>query len=221
MKRNRDQNPNGFNRQSPFLPRSPAPISSQVPLHLSHPPRMDTAVTAITHLPSHLGWESQSISLVVRKAGQRCEVSATIAEQLGADHPSSCPMPDRSDTDGQPLGISETAGVGAQLRLPLDGDTVRHYPSIGLAVLQAEQAAPYRVWLLCRYLDEQGRAGCRYQMCPSSSLEKNPSCDSLAGADSGKCWGRGMACSGNGTKLAVASGSMARLLSPLIWMCPG
>ena len=28
---------------------------------------------------------------------------------------------------------------------------------IGLAALQAEQVAPYRVWLLCRYLDEQGR----------------------------------------------------------------
>ncbi len=114
-----------------------------------------TAVTAITRLPSHLGWESQPVSLVVRKAWQRCEVSATISEQLRADHPSSCPMPDRSDTGGQPSGVSEE--VGSHFRFPLDGDTVRQHPSIGLAALQAEQVAPYRVWLLCRYIDEQGQ----------------------------------------------------------------
>lgn len=144
------------NKAEPGLSGPTRPLPDQPPWVATDSDDLSvTAVTAITRLPSHLGWESQPVSLVVRKAWQRCEVSATISEQLRADHPSSCPMPDRSHTGGQPSGVSEEAG--SPFRLPLDGDTVRHYPSIGLASLQVEQVAPYRVWLLCRYLDEQGR----------------------------------------------------------------
>lgn len=144
------------NKAEPGLSGSKQPSPDQPPwVNAGSDEVSVTAVTAITRLPSHLGWESQPVSLVVCKAWQRCEVSATISEQFRADHPSSCPSPNRSDTGGRSSGVSEE--VGSPFRLPLDGDTIRHYPSIGLAALQVEQVAPYRVWLLCRYLDEQGR----------------------------------------------------------------
>jgi len=145
-------------KSEPGLAGSKRPLPDQPPwenagsadIHL-------TAVATIPFLPSHLGWESQPVSLVVRKAQQRCAASATIPEQLRVDHPSSCPIPDRSHMGGQPLGVSEKVGYGKQLRLPNEGDHVRHYAFIGTAALQAEQAALYRVWLLCRYLDAQGQ----------------------------------------------------------------
>ncbi len=36
---------------------------------------------------------------------------------------------------------------------PVQGKTVRHYPDIGIAALNADMASIYRVWLACRYLD--------------------------------------------------------------------
>ncbi|MBK7919921.1 MAG: hypothetical protein IPJ94_27430 [Chloroflexi bacterium] len=79
-------------------------------------------------------------------------------EQLRADHLSSCSISIGSYSGGQPLGVSKKAHQnGSQLRLPLDGDTIKHYPSIGIAALKEEKAAIYRVWLMFRYLDVQGR----------------------------------------------------------------
>lgn len=40
--------------------------------------------------------------------------------------------------------------------LPLYKDTIRHYPTLGIAALEHEQAAAYRVWLMGRYLDGMG-----------------------------------------------------------------
>jgi hypothetical protein len=116
-------------------------------------------VDAVTQLPSHLGWGSVSASLAIRSALGRHEPESdpVIAKQLRADHPSSRSISDESHSGGQPLGFSEKVASGTQLRLPLDGDTIKHYPSLGIASLREEQAAIYRVWLMCRYLDVDGR----------------------------------------------------------------
>jgi hypothetical protein len=44
-----------------------------------------------------------------------------------------------------------------QARLPLEGKTIKHYPDLGIAALNATEGAIYRVWLLCRHLDKNGR----------------------------------------------------------------
>jgi len=116
-------------------------------------------VDAVSQLPSHLGWGSASASLAIRSAlGRRESESDVVADkQLRADHPSSRSISDGSYSGDQPLGVYGRARQGLQLRLPLDGDTVKHYPSIGIAALKTEQATLYRVWLMCRYLDMNGR----------------------------------------------------------------
>ena len=113
----------------------------------------------VSQLPDHLGWDSAAATQAIRTALSQHSLAPdhVIAKQLKADHPSFRSILDGSYAGGQPLGVSENDTVGTQLRLPIDGDTVKHYPSIGIAALRNEQAAIYRVWLMCRYLDVQGR----------------------------------------------------------------
>ncbi len=49
------------------------------------------------------------------------------------------------------------AATLSQNALPLHDSTVRHYPTLGVAALEAEQVPHYRVWLLCHHLDMAGR----------------------------------------------------------------
>jgi len=111
----------------------------------------------ISQLPDHLGWESESVSQAIRATLNKQKPESARAKQLRADHPSFHPIADGSYSGGQPLGVSNQDKVGTQLRLSLDGDTVKHYPSIGIAALKEEQATIYRAWLMCRYLDVNGR----------------------------------------------------------------
>lgn len=114
----------------------------------------------VSQLPPHLGWGSESVSQAIRTAlrQHKPEHAPVQDEQLRADHLSSCSISIGSYSGGQPLGVSKKAHQnGSQLRLPLDGDTIKHYPSIGIAALKEEKAAIYRVWLMFRYLDVQGR----------------------------------------------------------------
>lgn len=118
-----------------------------------------TVTNVVSQLPPHLGWGSESISQAIRTAlrQHKPEHAPVQDEQLRADYPFFRSISDGSYSGGQPLGVYDKARPGSQLRLPLDGDTVKHYPSIGIAALKEEQAAIYRVWLMCRYLDVDGR----------------------------------------------------------------
>ena len=111
----------------------------------------------VTKLPSHLGWGSTMASQAIRKAIHRREHEKKKFERLTADYLPFRPMVDVSDRLDQVTDSQSQSSAGYQLRLPKEGDTIRHYPSIGIGALKQEQAAIYRVWLLCRYLDEQGR----------------------------------------------------------------
>lgn len=67
-----------------------------------------------------------------------------------------------STPSSQPLRPRKTPlhtqpSYGRQARLPLDGDVIKHYPSLGVAALNATDGPIYRVWLLCRHLDKSGR----------------------------------------------------------------
>ena len=112
-----------------------------------------TVVDLVTKLPAHLGWGSPAVTISIHASLQ----SNTKVEHLTADHPPSRPISDRSHSDGQPSDFQSRATAGKQLFLPLCKKTVKHYPTIGIAALKEEQSAIYRVWLICRYLDRDGR----------------------------------------------------------------
>ncbi len=117
-----------------------------------------TTAEAVLKLPAHLGWDSTAVTAAIRTAAKKQE-TAPVDKPLRAGHPSFCAIRHRSHPGGQPLAVYEpdTSHTARQLRLQLDGDTVKHYPSLGIAALQAEAATTYRLWLLCRYLDIDGR----------------------------------------------------------------
>jgi len=101
-----------------------------------------TAVPFITDLPPHLGWESEAFTQTLRQSQQRKEREEAKRKPLVAEKLV------KKTTNHQPT----------QLPAPqTPRNTVKHYPSIGIAALKAEQAPIYRVWLMCRYLDVQGR----------------------------------------------------------------
>jgi hypothetical protein len=104
----------------------------------------ETAVSIIANLPPHLGWESEAFTQTLRKSQQRQKREETKHKPLVANHLI------KKTTNHPPV----RSPASQTLR-----NTVKHYPSIGIAALKAEQVAIYRVWLMCRYLDVQGR-GC-------------------------------------------------------------
>jgi hypothetical protein len=60
-----------------------------------------------------------------------------------------------------PATTAARAGLARRPKADPAGGQVRLYPSIGLGMLQQEMAAPGRLWLMLRYLDEQGQGSLR------------------------------------------------------------
>ena len=116
-----------------------------------------TAVTYITHLPDHLGWESDAATKYIRIVKQRHQQEQSKTKLSMADLRSFYSTTNEEEKQGQPLSFSSKQQTHHQLHLPLNGDTIKHYPSIGIAALKEEQASIYRVWLMFRYLDRDGR----------------------------------------------------------------
>ena len=115
-----------------------------------------TAVMLISHLPDHLGWESDVATKTIRIARQQHQQEQSRTMSSMADLRSSSTS-NGKEQQGQPLPFSSKQQADHQLHLPFKSDTIKHYPSIGIAALKEEQASIYRVWLMCRYLDRDGR----------------------------------------------------------------
>jgi len=141
--------------------KEPTAKATEVPpWQIAEPsPHFPSTTDFVSQLPDHLGWESVAATKAIRTAlaQHRSEPAPVEDKQLKADYPSARPISDRSNSGGQSLGVSKRANTSTQLRLPLDDDTVKHYPSIGIAALKEEQATIYRAWLMYRYLDVSGR----------------------------------------------------------------
>lgn len=100
-------------------------------------------------LPSHLGWESEAVTQVVRKALARREKGLNAAAARYTAH---LPPPTHS-APPVPSGEAEDSLLPpnpAQV-------TIKLYPSLALAMLKQEKVACGRVWLLLRSLDKAGR----------------------------------------------------------------
>lgn len=98
------------------------------------------AAAALAALPLHLGWESARFSSVLR-THSRSAGSGLAAG--GAPEDNALRIVIKQSTHKTPT--------------PNLKPTVKAYPTILNAILKQEQAAAGRVWLLCRYLDSDGR----------------------------------------------------------------
>lgn len=94
-----------------------------------HPKQVETATPA---LPDHLGWDSPAITALWRRR-QPLTPASTFASPLPASQPSAPIAPP-----------------------PTSAETLTLHPDLALAWLRQQQAAPGRVWLLLRQLDQRG-----------------------------------------------------------------
>ncbi len=103
------------------------------------PPFSSNPLTQLSLLPSHLGWESERVTAVLRQ------------------HQS---PKDDNQTDWTPtlaVACSPQVERGDLANRPTAGQTVKLYPDIALGMLRQEKAAAGRIWLLLRFLDGNGR----------------------------------------------------------------
>ena len=83
--------------------------------------------TAVTQLPSHLGWESHSATQLLRQTLETVQANGPL------------------------LQIPQTSTVPT----PITAKTVKVYPDIAIGLLKSEQVAAGRLWLLLQVVDTQ------------------------------------------------------------------
>jgi hypothetical protein len=103
-------------------------------------------------LPRHLGWGSEALTAVLRRrqAGKPVDDAQS---WLNALHEKIDSTSSETHTAGGPASKRPQS---AMQNVSGDGG-VKLYPDIGLGMLRQEQTAPGRLWLMLRYLDEEGR----------------------------------------------------------------
>lgn len=107
-------------------------------------PDLAEPIAACLQLPEHLGWGSVQVTAVLRQAALQQEQQRerdTAVSQL------------QQQLNQQPQLVKETKETNNKPGRP---DWVNHYPSLGTAAFEQGETSAYRVWLLCRYLDETG-----------------------------------------------------------------
>ena len=100
-------------------------------------------VVACLALPSHLGWGSAPTSAILRRSAlqqQKEQGRDTVVLQL-----------QQNVQRKKPPFVQAIKQQSTQRP-----DWVNHYPSLGIAALSHEDTSAYRVWLMCRYLDDTG-----------------------------------------------------------------
>jgi len=98
-------------------------------------PPLSSLFEQIIHLPPHLGWESAQATAVLRQEEKRdvCDAVHDVHQPTIRRHASrSTPQKERTPF-------------------------IKVYPSLAQGIIREGQAAAGRVWLLLRYLDENGR----------------------------------------------------------------
>ncbi|MBE2224574.1 MAG: hypothetical protein IAF02_23750, partial [Anaerolineae bacterium] len=103
-----------------------------------HSPHQPSFFEQINELPSHLGWESVRVTAVLRQANTKEASAYCVARSVQGDEVTH-------------YALRTTAPP--KERAPF----IKVYPSVAQGILREGQAAAGRVWLLLRYLDENGR----------------------------------------------------------------
>jgi len=115
----------------------------------------------IEAVPAHLGWGSDAVTAVIRRHGQQetdCveddqDWLARLADLSRAELRETAVAKPTSTTNTTPATPNNPKSA---IRNPKSDDWVKLYPDIGLGMLRQEMAAPGRLWLMLRYLDQQG-----------------------------------------------------------------
>ena len=115
---------------------------------------------SIADLPNHLGWGSTAVSQAIRYA--RAKKEKPLNQKINFED-IGCVMRDTCSVNNHASRITHHPKT----------DFVTHYPSLGIAALQQSDVPCYRVWLMCRYLDDVGRG----------MVEVNKLKDELTGVD--------------------------------------
>jgi len=121
---------------------------------LSPPGRQSSLATEsqslIAGLPDHLGWGSAAV---------KTSLETTVKQRNGARR--TAESRDLAwGTEPPPISIIKPASTCRHTT----GDTVKLYPDIVLGMLQKEQSAAGRIWLLLRYLDIEGQGWLRIDL---------------------------------------------------------
>ncbi|MCI0395038.1 MAG: hypothetical protein L0322_08860 [Chloroflexi bacterium] len=110
------------------------------------------ALSQISALPPHLGWESEVVTRHLRAAAAR---RAQQTAQLEAERRDWLPS---VVVAGREAPATDDERPAAEQQPPAAGEfTLALYPDLALAMLREGQVAAGRIWLLVRYLDGDGR----------------------------------------------------------------
>lgn len=131
-------------------PRYPGTAEAPYPFGKETAEGSVSIAQSLACLPLHLGWGSEAATRAVRAALKR--------------HPAE---PGTKELASVPFQADNQSNETTHHRLPdptdpvkrqqSDNETVKHYPTLGIAALKAGEAPVYQVWLACRFLDENGR----------------------------------------------------------------
>ena len=131
------------------------------PITDHRPPITDHRPPITDHrLPPHLGWESERVTAVIRRA-----ISQKRVETAGDANTGWLTPPERT----------ECPQNGPEMPEPAAGGAVKLYPDIALGMLRQEMAAPGRVWLLAHHLDREGRGWLRIDILIRYLTDKSSS----------------------------------------------
>lgn len=117
-------------------------------------------------LPNHLGWGSAALTAVLR---HRQQAANTVDD--GQAWVNSWPQEFKSSSIESKPACDQTELPPTQ-NAP-SRDAVKLYPDIGLGMLRQEMTAPGRLWLMLRYLDEEGRGVVRIDIIAKTLTKKS------------------------------------------------
>lgn len=139
----------------------PAAAAKRADLELAERAGLELA-ERIAALPEHLGWESRPLTAVLRHANNDQGLTDPSWPALSGDVPSPVAVARPEETAAARLvATNNTRQLDANDQRasninPEANDWVKLYPDIGLAMLRQEMSAPGRLWLMLRYLDQDG-----------------------------------------------------------------
>ncbi|MFQ5436007.1 MAG: hypothetical protein ACE5FD_14125, partial [Anaerolineae bacterium] len=173
-------------RQTAELPADRAPqAESDPPWDAAASQEPATMAEKIAALPGHLGWGSEALTAVLRRRQQESECVGDeqglsqaeprdwlshLSDTTVSNATSTNPVPSGAEGNTQttfsndqqsPIGRSQT------------NSWVKLYPDIGLGMLRQEMTAPGRLWLILRYLDQQGSGRIRIDIIRQTLTPKS------------------------------------------------
>lgn len=153
-------------RQLTESANSPAQHANGWPLNIGGSIRDGASLESPAALPDHLGWGSAALTAVLRR---RQQVVNAIDD--GQAWLNSSPQEFKPSSAESKPACDQAESPPTQ-NFP-SSDAVKLYPDIGLRMLRQEMTAPGRLWLMLRYLDQEGRGAVRIDIITKALTKKS------------------------------------------------